>query len=391
MELSVRPSVYELPSYSLTSDLLGFLRCGLQYRYTRIGDLPASRPVQMWFGQFIHGVLEEAYREYRDSLENGHEDLPPWQQERIDDICTLLKRRLAAQGLFPWDERLEELGDARAKAAINDLGPFLFPLIHRAEVRLTGARLLPEDLIELECRFRKADRYEMVGIIDVITHVELTDHAQQDNLLVQMIVDELPQSPPDQFEIIIDYKGMRRPPVHIEGTEGPSYWNIYAWQVQTYAHLRERHKDSLPILAGVIVYLNELLPTQDDIIDLRQEIRSEGTDVLPEIGGNTAKLIEAWQRGDDPPELPLLFRLRRALRIIQVSPEAIENALRSFDEVVAWIENCRGHELQAGRVLSTWEKNPSDESTCTRCDVRTFCPSYTAETSPRLPGVRRNS
>jgi len=345
----------------------------------------------MWFGQFIHGVLEEAYREYRDSLENGHEDLPPWQQERIDDICTLLKRRLAAQGLFPWDERLEELGDARAKAAINDLGPFLFPLIHRAEVRLTGARLLPEDLIELECRFRKADRYEMVGIIDVITHVELTDHAQQDNLLVQMIVDELPQSPPDQFEIIIDYKGMRRPPVHIEGTEGPSYWNIYAWQVQTYAHLRERHKDSLPILAGVIVYLNELLPTQDDIIDLRQEIRSEGTDVLPEIGGNTAKLIEAWQRGDDPPELPLLFRLRRALRIIQVSPEAIENALRSFDEVVAWIENCRGHELQAGRVLSTWEKNPSDESTCTRCDVRTFCPSYTAETSPRLPGVRRNS
>ena len=96
MRLSVRPSIYALPSYSLTGDLLGFLRCGLQYRYTRIGNLPASRPVQMWFGQFIHSVLEEAYRQYHVARQAGQNDLPPWPQERIDEICELIKRRLAA-------------------------------------------------------------------------------------------------------------------------------------------------------------------------------------------------------------------------------------------------------------------------------------------------------
>src|SRR4051794_16038745 len=113
-ELRPRPAIYELPSYSLTSDVLGFVRCGLQYRYTRIGRMPSSRPVQLWFGQFIHGVLEEAYRRYNQTRRDGRGDPPPWSVERIADIRELIKKRLRSQGLAPWSEEVETLGDRRA-------------------------------------------------------------------------------------------------------------------------------------------------------------------------------------------------------------------------------------------------------------------------------------
>src|SRR5215217_8507155 len=103
MQLSKRPVTYTLPSYSLTGDLLGFLRCGLQYRYTRIGHLPPTRPVQIWFGQFMHGVLEEAYRQYDAARKAGYDNRPPWSEERVESICESIKDRLAAQNLFPWN------------------------------------------------------------------------------------------------------------------------------------------------------------------------------------------------------------------------------------------------------------------------------------------------
>jgi len=389
MILSVRPSIYTLPSYSLTSDLLNFLRCGLQYRYTRLGKLPAARPVQMWFGQFIHGVLEESYLRYDLARKRGDEVSFPWSQVVIDEVCNLIKRRLAAQGLFPWSEDLEKMGDKRAEVAINLLGPELFPLIHRAEVRLTGARILPNDMIPLEYRFRDADRYEMVGIIDVITHVEINDPELQENRLVQVILKELPSDPPERFEIIIDYKGMRRPPLEVmNDSDAPSLWDIYGWQVQTYAHIRSTHIDSLPIVAGVIIYLNELLPTIGDLESLRKEEINGTTDIPPAEDLDIPELLRKWRGEDVVPDIPLDLRFRRALRVVPISQESVQQALLQFDEVVARIEICRGKELKDGRIIRTWEKNPADEDTCVRCDSRTFCPSYTIETKPRLPGVR---
>src|SRR6478735_2421892 len=130
MELSVRKPPYVIPSYSLTGDLLSFLRCGLQYRYNGLGHLPSSRPVQMWFGQFVHGVLEEAFRRYSAARAKGFDATPPWDVATLEEIRDLVKSRLAAEGLHAWDEDLEVLGDQRADAAINELGAALFPLVH---------------------------------------------------------------------------------------------------------------------------------------------------------------------------------------------------------------------------------------------------------------------
>lgn len=165
--LSSRPGVYELPSYSLTGDLLGYLRCGLQYRYTRLGKMPSRSPVQLWFGNFIHGVLDEGFRIYDQAIKA--KSPPAKALAAIDPVAVIatIEKRLAAQGLVAWEPWLKTLGYARAQVALRDLAPVLFPLIHRSEVRLTGARELKP--LPKGTAFREADRYEMVGVIDVVT------------------------------------------------------------------------------------------------------------------------------------------------------------------------------------------------------------------------------
>lgn len=399
MQLSKRPPVYALPSYSLTGDLLGFLRCGLQYRYSRIGQLPSTRPVQLWFGQFIHGVLEEAFRRFDASRRAGHPNPPPWPQADIEEICELITKRLASQGLFPWDPSLEHLGRARAEAAINDLGPELLPLIHRAEVRLTGARELPVGKIPTQYRFREADRYEIIGVVDVITHVELANPALKSNRVVQAILAALPEEPPDKFEIIIDYKGMRRP------LKSDPYWKIYEWQLQTYAHLRSTHEDSLPVVAGVLLYTNELLATWGDLDKLKRESKAGTTDLAPAAGSKEESMLKTLNRKNYPkdpatgrrrypPKFPLDYRLDRAIRVIPVDQGTIKKALSSFDNTVADIETCLGRESVHGSVLGSWTNFSSEESTCAACDHHTYCPGYKANfakgrvPAPAIPAVK---
>ncbi|MBM4366147.1 MAG: PD-(D/E)XK nuclease family protein [Deltaproteobacteria bacterium] len=392
MSLSVRPKVYSLPSYSLTGDLLGFLRCGLQYRYTRIGKLPASRPVQQWFGEFIHGVLEEAFRRYHESVRKGVPSLPPWPVSELDDIRKLIKDRLAARGLRAWAPDLEQLGDDRAAAAVQELGPLLFPLIHRAEVRVTGARLLPP--IASHLQFREADRYEMVGVVDVVTHVQLATPGLAGNPIVKGVRAALGGNVPPEFELIIDYKGMRRPPV-AKATAKHSLWTQYEWQLQTYGGLRQKQADALQVVAGVLLYVNELHPTRSDLKLLKDEIVTGTTDVAPVPGSPDDIAIRAWRSSQPLPQLTLGYRLARALRIVPISAASVQQAELAFDAVVKDIETCRGREEYGTSLLNAWDRNPSEESTCVVCDSRTYCPDYQTnyaaqqgELTPRLPAKK---
>jgi hypothetical protein len=264
-------------------------------------------------------------------------------------------------------------------------------MIHKAEVRLFGARMLPT--IETKLQFREADRYEMVGIVDVVTHVELSDSSLSNNPLVQLFSRKVPTTSPGKFEIIVDYKGMRRPPAMTSARGG--LWDQYAWQVQTYAELRRKQSDALPVIAGVLLYVNELYPTQSDLQELKKEIKAGLSDVLPAPGSVEEQLILEWAPGKPVPVLPIEFKLERAVRVIPVDYQAIQTALESFDLVVKDIETCRGREWHGAPVLQAWTKNSSDEQTCVVCDSRTYCPEYQAkyakkhgDTEPRLPAVR---
>ncbi|MDB6175505.1 MAG: hypothetical protein JWL59_4816 [Chthoniobacteraceae bacterium] len=383
MPLSVRPPIQTLPSYSLTGDLLGFLRCGLQYRYSRLGKLPPSHPVQLWFGQFIHAVLEESYRQVKEKRKS----LPPWSDPDLLEIFERIDRRLAARNIICWNEDSQKLGYSRATSAVNELGPLLFPLINQAEVRVRGARKLPAAIIKL--LGRDMERYEMLGVIDVVTQVELFSPKHRGNKLLELMVEELPENPPDEFEVIVDYKGMKRPAQSEEG-ENVGLWEIYEWQVHTYAHLRSL-LTTKPIIAGVVVYLNELVPTKSDLIALQIALkrRTSTKELLPELGSKDEALLRDWKFKEQPmPKLSRDFRLQRAIRVIPISPMSIRDSLNEFDGVVGRIEKCLMDEASTGKLISSWDRNATHEPTCAACDTRTFCPDFTTETSPRLPGFK---
>lgn len=383
MPLPVRPPVQALPSYSLTSDLLGFLRCGLQYRYTRIGNLPSSHPVQLWFGQFIHAVLEESYRQ----MKEGAKPALPWPQAELDEIMDRIDRRLAARNIRCWNKDSEELGRKRATAAVNELGPVLFPLINQAEVRVRGARLLPMSVRKLISR--EIERYEMLGVIDVVTEIELFKNPKlKGNPLLELVVEELPGAPPPEFEVIVDYKGMKRPDLD---SNGGTFKEIYEWQVHTYAHLRGLITTK-PVIAGVLVYLNELALTKTDFYDLRRACRDgDKAVILPPKGSADENLLLGWKpatKDEEPPQLSFEFRLARAIRVIPISEVSIKKALANFDDTVGKIEVCIAQEAKTGKVMSSWTKDSSHEPTCEACDSRTYCPEFKGMNEPRLPGYR---
>ena len=159
MKLSPRSKSYIIPEYNLTGDLLSFETCNLQYRYQNKGSLPPSMPIQLWFGEFIHGVMEEAFLKW--DLEKTEF---PWDwKEDIRPIEDMIDLKLQVRGLYPPKNHYfttnipgseikeinlnehdhKKLASARAEAAINIWGKDLFPLINDTEVSMKGLRPMP--------------------------------------------------------------------------------------------------------------------------------------------------------------------------------------------------------------------------------------------------------
>jgi hypothetical protein len=219
----------------------------------------------------------------------------------------------------------------------------------------------------------------------VVTQVELFGPKFRGNKLLELIVEELPEDPPAEFEVIVDYKGMKRPDLAEKGT---SHADIYEWQVHTYAHLRQS-LSTKRVIAGVLVYLNELVPTKTDFRLLQQALASKTKGViLPESGSKDEKMLRDWKSKDEIPTLSIDFRLKRAIRVIPISDVSIAKSLKEFDDTVGRIETCLAEEAKTGCVISSWEKNADHEPTCEACDSRTYCPEFDGMNEPRLPGYK---
>ena len=397
MKLPSRSKAYMIPEYSLTGDLLSFLTCNLQYRYQNKGTLPPSKPVQKWFGEFIHGVMEEAYLQW--SLENKQF---PWNWKRdIRPIEDMIDIRLQVDGLYPYDEDLfysllntdlsfdelnehdhKKLASARAEKAINIWGPHLFPLIDSTELTIKGIRNMPN----YDKNVSRSNYYGITGVVDVLSSLKINKNLNQSNLDTynNKIIEFLKEDPEfrekigkygegDEYEIIIDYKGMKRPPVKsMDKINNP--WDNHKQQILTYSWLRSQQEDAKPIFAGIIFYLNELVPSKEDLILMQEEISHDLTDSAIDYSkyADDVELIMNWNEDDKAPELSQEFKIARSIRIINIDTNEINESLNRFDNVVFSIESSMINEIKGCKIQEAW-KGESDERTCNACDFKTFC------------------
>jgi hypothetical protein len=176
-----------------------------------------------------------------------------------------VEAKLRASGKTPRNRNARNAAYRRVEAAMNKLVSYLFPLITAVEEKLSSTRAMPFSAINApQGQQTRGDRYELTGVVDVISSVSLG--TQQNNPLVQMINDQI-TGLTGEFDIIVDYKAARRPPMTPPPHTKP-YWQHEAWQVQTYAWLREQQPNTNPIRAGILIYVNELSPSQTESLDL---------------------------------------------------------------------------------------------------------------------------
>ena len=131
MKLSAREESLQIPNYSLTGDLLSYMRCARQYRYQNGSALPPARPVQLWFGEFVHGVMELAFTLWR---ANPKFQTFPWPETTIE-----WKDRDKNLGLADNDIGAE---GARALAASPHLARLTYLNLGNNDIRDEGVRAL---------------------------------------------------------------------------------------------------------------------------------------------------------------------------------------------------------------------------------------------------------
>ena len=350
LELETKRPNLVIPSYSVKEDVIPYLNCRLQYRYRNVGSLPYARPERFWFGLFIHGALELAYRYWRDAetppafpwpctkLERRG-DAPNWQDHDIGKFANDAETSLRNQGVRAPSAAARNSAYGKVATMVNALGAHLFPLIDSAEHverRITATRQ-PDS---------GRSRYELRGVLDALARA--VPNIGSCNRIREYVRKACPDIR-ENSELILEYKASCRP------APDSSHWKQDELQVQAYAWLRgqELQSGKLPA-AGVVIYVNELP-------DLDRAIRV----ILNEL-----------------PELD------KAVRVIPISRRSADSAIAEVDAVALQIEDALAAEATGGSAIRSWPPNCVDKTACADCDFRHFCPKpagMSASYAPKAP------
>ena len=153
-------------------------------------------------------------------------------------------------------------------------------------------------------------------------------------------------------------------------------WIQHEWQILTYAWLRRKQEDSEKPVVGIIFYLNELVPSNDDLKAIKEDLINNETDIsIHSISLEDWELIKNWNEDDDLAihrDLSDKFKMDRSIRIINIDDDLMNDSLKEFDKVVTDIESSLVKEMNGLSIKEAW-KADAEERTCTACDFRTFC------------------
>ena len=131
------------------------------------------------------------------------------------------------------------------------------------------------------------------------------------------------------------------------------YWAQGDWQLQMYAWLRSQQPGAAPVVAGVLLYVNELALSIQDIGPLQREVAAGQTDVCPQPGSRDDYLLRTWRPGAGVPAFSDAFRMARVIRVLPITQPSINQALQRFNNVVVDIESCVRVRLNTERSSRT--------------------------------------
>ena len=251
--------------YSVTSDILAYQQCSIQYGAYAVRRYEPALVVQLFYGTVVHQVLDRAHAHFRGEL-----GVPKGTMPTDADIRRYFKE-------------VENALKARRIRAVSNVRDQALRVLTRFNA-LEGPALYPR-ILDTECLLQaEQPNYILHGNVDVLAHAE----SQKEN----------------EVEIW-DYKGSRRPSV------GNPAFQRYVFQLQVYADLYHRKTGQVPTKA-VLYFLNELAPgpkPEQRPVNALLEVNLDPSAVHKALRsfGNTVQEIEscrAQRKWPDPADDP---------------------------------------------------------------------------------------